>query len=182
MNIQLSDHFTYRRLLRFVVSPIMMMIFTSLYSVVDGFFVSNFVGKTSFAAVNLIMPIMMGTGSIGFMIGSGGSAIVAKTLGEKKNELANRYFSMLVYAAAVIGITISAVCFIFIRPISIFLGAEGELLENCIIYGRILFVTQPAFMLQNIFQSFFITAQKPDLSLKMSVASGLTNKIGRAHV
>ncbi|MCI8376917.1 MAG: MATE family efflux transporter [Lachnospiraceae bacterium] len=177
MNIQLSDHFTYRRLLRFVVSPIMMMIFTSLYSVVDGFFVSNFVGKTSFAAVNLIMPIMMGTGSIGFMIGSGGSAIVAKTLGEKKNELANRYFSMLVYAAAVIGITISAVCFIFIRPISIFLGAEGELLENCIIYGRILFVTQPAFMLQNIFQSFFITAQKPDLSLKMSVASGLTNMV-----
>ncbi|MCI8771437.1 MAG: MATE family efflux transporter [Lachnospiraceae bacterium] len=177
MKIQLSDHFTYKRLLRFVMSPVLMMIFTSLYSVVDGFFVSNFVGKTSFAAVNLIMPIMMGTATIGFMIGSGGSAIVAKTLGEKKNELANQYFSMLVYAAAAIGITISAICFIFIRPISILLGADGELLENCVIYGRILFVTQPAFMLQNIFQSFFITAQKPDLSLRMSIASGLTNMI-----
>lgn len=173
--IQLSDHFTYRRLLRFVISPILMMICTSLYSIVDGFFVSNFVGKTPFAAVNLIMPIAMGVAAIGFMIGTGGSAIVSKTLGEGKPDKANEYFSLLIYTAIAISVTLSVLGFLFIRPISVLLGASGELLENCVVYGRILFVSMPAFILMNIFQNFFIAAEKPSLSLKVSLLAGLTN-------
>lgn len=177
MRIQLSDHFTYRRLLRFVMSPILMMIFTSLYSVVDGFFVSNFVGKTPFAAVNLIMPVAMGTGTIGFMIGTGGSAMVSKTLGEGKNKLANEYFSMLVYVAIAISALLSVVTVIFTPTLSKLLGATGELLESCIIYGRVMFAAQTAFILQNIFQSFFVAAEKPGLSLKVSLAAGFTNAV-----
>lgn len=177
MRIQLSDHFTYKRLLRFVISPILMMIFTSLYSVVDGFFVSNFVGKTPFAAVNLIMPVAMGTGAIGFMIGTGGSAMVSKTLGEGKNKLANEYFSMLIYVAIVISALLSVMGVILIPTLSAMLGATGELLKNCVIYGRIMFAAQTAFILQNIFQSFFVAAEKPGLSLKVSVAAGLTNAV-----
>lgn len=173
--IQLSDHFTYKRLLRFVISPILMMICTSLYSIVDGFFVSNFVGKTPFAAVNLIMPIAMGVAAIGFMIGTGGSAIVSKTLGEGKPDKANEYFSLLIYTAIAISVTLSVLGFLFIRPISVLLGASGELLENCVVYGRILFVSMPAFILMNIFQNFFIAAEKPSLSLKVSLLAGLTN-------
>lgn len=173
--IQLSDHFTYKRLLRFVISPILMMICTSLYSIVDGFFVSNFVGKTPFAAVNLIMPIAMGVAAIGFMIGTGGSAIVSKTLGEGKLDKANEYFSLLIYTAIGISVTLSVLGFLFIRPISVLLGASGELLENCVVYGRILFVSMPAFILMNIFQNFFIAAEKPSLSLKVSLLAGLTN-------
>lgn len=175
--IQLSDHFTYRRLLRFVISPILMMICTSLYSIVDGFFVSNFVGKTPFAAVNLIMPIAMGVAAIGFMIGTGGSAIVSKTLGEGKPDKANEYFSLLIYTAIAISVTLSVLGFLFIRPISVLLGASGELLENCVVYGRILFVSMPAFILMNIFQNFFIAAEKPSLSLKVSLMAGITNVI-----
>lgn len=175
MNIQLSDHFTYRRLLRFVLSPILMMIFTSLYSIVDGFFVSNFVGKTPFAAVNLIMPVLMGVGTVGFMIGTGGNAIVSKTLGEGKRELANQYFSMLIYSSAILGMVLSVLGFLLIRPICIALGATGALLEDCVLYGKILFVSGTAFILQNVFQNFFVTAQKPELSLKMSLLAGFTN-------
>ena len=175
MRIKLSDHFTYKRLLRFVISPVLMMIFTSLYSIVDGFFVSNYVGKTPFAAVNLIMPVMMGIGTVGFIIGSGGSAIVSKTLGEGKRELAQRYFSMLVYTAIILGGLLSAAGFIFIRPISEALGATGELLDHCIVYGRILFLSMTAFILQSVFHSFFIAAEKPGLSLRVSLAAGLTN-------
>lgn len=177
MRIQLSDHFTYRRLLRFVASPVLMMVCTSLYGIVDGFFVSNYVGKTPFAAVNLIMPILMGMGTIGFMAGTGGSAVVSVKLGEGKRELANRYFSMLIYAAGAVSVVLSALCFFFTPAISRALGAGGELLEHCIIYGRILFAAEPVFILQNMFQNFFVTAEKPDLSLKMSVASGLTNMV-----
>ena len=177
MKIQLSDHFTYKRLLRFVTSSILMMICTSLYSIVDGFFVSNFVGKTPFAAVNLIMPVMMGGGAIGFMIGTGGSAVVAITLGTGNRERANQYFSMLVYTSLFLGLLLSTLGFIFIRPISVALGASGELLGYCIIYGRILFIGETAFILQNIFQSFFVTAEKPELSLKLSILSGLTNMV-----
>lgn len=177
MRIQLSDHFTYKRLLQFVLSSVLMMIFTSLYSIVDGFFVSNFVGKTQFAAVNLIMPISMGVGTLGFMIGTGGSAIISKTLGEGKKELANQYFSMLVYVAIILSILLSIIGFIFTPTISTALGATGELLKYCIIYGKILFVAEPAFILQNIFQSFFVTAEKPELSLKISIMSGITNMI-----
>lgn len=175
MRIQLSDHFTYKRLLRFVISPVLMMVCTSMYSIVDGIFVSNFVGKTPFAAVNLIMPIMMGVACIGFMFGTGGSAIVAKTLGEGKPEQANRYFSLLIAAAAVLGLFFSCLGFLLIRPISMRLGAEGELLENCVIYGRILFAAEPFFILQNTFQNFFATAEKPEMSLKVSLSAGLTN-------
>jgi len=175
MRIQLSDHFTYKRLLRFVISPILMMICTSLYSIVDGFFVSNYVGKTPFAAVNLIMPVCMALGTIGTMIGTGGSSIVSQALGEGKREEANRYFSMLVYFAIILSIVLSVIGFVFARPIAKALGASGELLENCVVYSRILFIALTAFVLQNIFQSFFVTAEKPTLSLKISIIAGVTN-------
>lgn len=177
MEIKLSDHFTYKRLFRFTVSTILMLVCTSLYSIVDGFFVSNFVGKTPFAAINLIMPIMMGVGALGFMIGTGGSAIVSRTLGEGDPERANRYFSMLIYISAITAAVLSAICFIFTPQISAALGATGELLHNCVIYGRILFAAMPFFILQNIFQSFFVTAEKPDLSLKINIIAGLTNVV-----
>lgn len=156
---------------------IIMMIFTSIYSVVDGLFVSNFVGKTAFAAVNLIMPFLMGASAIGFMIGTGGSALVAKALGEGKKEEANGYFSMLVCATAVGGTAVAAGGFLFMRPISLALGAEGELLENCVIYGRILCISLMPFMLQNVFQSFFVTAEKPKLGLYVMIAAGVNNML-----
>ena len=177
MRIQLSDHFTYKRLLQFVLSPILMMVCTSLYSIVDGFFVSNYVGKTPFAAVNLVMPVCMALGTIGTMIGTGGSAIVSQALGEGKRERANCYFSMMVYFAIIVSLVLSTSGFIFARPISILLGAEGELLENCILYSRLLYFALTPFVLQNIFQSFFVTAEKPSLSLKISVVAGLTNVV-----
>lgn len=177
IKIQLSDHFTYKRLLRFVLPSILMIICTSAYSIVDGFFVSNFVGKTPFAAVNLIMPILMGVGTIGFMIGTGGSAIISKSLGEGKQEQANQYFTLLVCVAFISGVLISIIGFIFIRPIAGALGATGELLENCVIYARILFCTMPFFILQYVFQSFFVAAEKPGLSLKVNIIAGITNVI-----
>lgn len=146
MKIQLSDHFTYRRLFRFVLPSILMIICTSVYSIVDGFFISNFVGKTPFAAINLIMPVLMAVGSIGFMIGAGGSAIVSKAMGEGKKEQASQYFSMQIYLAFALGVVISIAGFIFVRPISAALGATGELLKNCILYGRILFCAMPFFI------------------------------------
>ena len=177
MKIQLSDHFTYKRLLRFVMPSVMMIICTSVYGIVDGFFVSNYVGKTPFAAINLIMPLLMGLGTIGFMIGTGGSAIVSKTMGEGKEELANQYFSMLVWVALGLGTVLSALVFILIRPITLAFGAEGELLENCVVYGRILLCVMPAFILQFVFQSFFITAEKPGLNLQIQLAAGVANGI-----
>lgn len=177
MNIQLSDHFTYKKLIHFVLPSIIMMIFTSIYSVVDGLFVSNFVGKTAFAAINLIMPFLMGLSALGFMIGTGGSAIVAKTLGEGKKERANEYFSLLVYVTAIGGILISAAGFFLIRPVSELLGATGILADNCVLYGRILFLSLTPFMLQNVFQSFFVTAEKPKLGLYVTIAAGCTNFI-----
>ncbi len=177
MRIQLSDHFTYKKLLRFVISPVLMMICTSLYGIVDGFFVSNYVGKTPFAAVNLIMPVCMAFGTTGIMIGTGGSAVVSKTLGEGKSREANQYFSMLVYFAAVLSLVLSVVGFVFARPIAAGLGAEGELLEYSVLYSRILAFGLTAFVLQNVFQSFFVTAEKPGLSLKMSLLAGCTNMV-----
>lgn len=175
VRIQLSDHFTYRRLLRFVMSSVFMMIFTSLYSIVDGFFVSNYVGKTPFAAVNLIMPVCMAMGTIGTMIGTGGSAVVSQALGEGKKEKADKYFSMLIYFAVILSIIISAFGFVFAHPIAEALGAEGKLLEYCVRYSRILSIALTAFVLQNIFMSFFVTAEKPTLSLTVSVIGGVTN-------
>ncbi|MCI6858821.1 MAG: MATE family efflux transporter [Eubacterium sp.] len=175
MKIQLSEHFTYKKLLKFVIPSIVMMIFTSIYSVVDGLFVSNFVGKTALAAVNLIMPFIMGLSSLGFMIGTGGSAIVAKTLGEGKKKEANEYFSMLVYVTIVGGVAISVAGMFLTRPVSIALGARGKLLSDCILYGRLSFLSLTAFMLQNVFQSFFVAAQKPRLGLYVVLSAGVSN-------
>lgn len=175
MRIQLSDHFDYKRLLRFTFPSMVMMVFTSLYSVVDGFFVSNFVGKTPFAAVNFIMPVLMILGSVGFMFGSGGSALVSKTMGEGDPEKARKLFSLFVYSTAVCGIIIAVISFIFIRPLAAFMGAEGEMLDNCVLYGRILLLSLPFFMLQFEFQSFFITAERPQMGLMVTVVCGLTN-------
>lgn len=177
MKIQLSDHFTYGRLLRFTMPSVAMMIFTSIYSVVDGFFVSNFAGKTPFAAVNLIMPVLIILGAIGFMFGTGGSAIVAKCFGEGDSEKANRYFSLFVYITFGAGVVLAALGITFIRPIAVLLGAEGELLKNCIIYARIILVTLPFYVLQELFQSFLITAEKPKLGLAVIVSAGVTNMI-----
>lgn len=175
MTIKLSDHFTYKRLLRFVFPSIIMMIFTSIYGVVDGLFVSNFVGKTAFAAVNLIMPLIMLLGTFGFMVGAGGSAIVAKTLGEGDKKRANRYFSMLVYTTLIVGIALAVAGEIFIEPIAYAMGARGEMLDNCILYSRISFISLPMFMLQNVFQSFFVTAEKPKTGLTVTVTAGCIN-------
>ena len=177
MNIQLSDHFTYKKLLRFTLPSIAMMIFTSIYGVVDGFFVSNFAGKTPFAAVNFIMPFLMILGAVGFMLGAGGSALIAKTMGEGDRARANRLFSMVVYITVFAGVAIGILGIVFIRPVAIWLGAkEGSLLlENCVLYGRVILAALPAFMLQMEFQTFFITAEKPQLGLIVTVASGVTN-------
>jgi putative MATE family efflux protein len=175
--IKLSDHFSYRRLLRFTLPSIVMMIFTSIYGVVDGFFVSNFVGKTPFAAVNFIMPFLMILGTLGFMFGTGGSALVSKTMGEGEREKANQLFSMIVYVSIGCGIVLSVLGILFIRPIASLLGAEGELLENCVLYGRIILIALTAFMLQMEFQSFFVAAEKPGLGLIATIASGVTNMV-----
>ena len=177
MKIQLSDHFTYKRLICFTLPSIAMMVFTSIYGVVDGFFVSNFAGKTPFAAVNLIIPFLMIVATVGFMFGTGGTAIVAKAFGEGDSERANRYFSLFVYVAFGLGVIIAALGFIFIRPISILLGAQGELLENCVVYARIILVALPFYVCQLLFQSFFVTAEKPHLGLAVTVSSGLTNMV-----
>ncbi len=173
--IQLSDHFGYKKLLRFTSSSIAMMIFISIYGVVDGFFVSNYVGSTPFAAVNFIMPFLMILGSLGFMFGTGGSALIAKTMGEGKYEKAQRIFSLLIYTSIICGICIAVIGSIFLKPIASILGAEGNMLNNCVIYGRIIIIAVPFFILQQAFQSFFITAEKPVLGLAVTVSAGITN-------
>ena len=175
--IQLSDHFTFGRLLRFTLPTMGMMIFTSIYSVVDGFFVSNFAGKTPFAAVNLIFPFLMIFSTVGFMFGTGGSAIVAKTFGEGDAKKANEYFSLFVYVTAVLGIILAVVGIIFVRSIAKLLGAEGAMLENAVIYGRIILCALPFNVLQFLFQSFFVTAEKPKMGLIVTMASGCTNMV-----
>lgn len=175
MNIQLSDHFTYPKLIRFVFPSIVMMIFTSIYSVIDGLFVSRYVGKVPFAAINLIMPVLMILQSVGLMIGAGGTAIIGKTLGEGKRELANQYFSMLVYVLFFVGLIFAGIGFFAIRPLAMFLKAEGAMLENCVLYGRICMVSLPFEMLLMSFQSFFVTAEKPDLGLGTAVLAGIAN-------
>lgn len=175
--IKLSDHFSYGRLLKFTFPSIIMMIFTSIYGVVDGFFVSNFVGKTGFAAVNLIYPFLMMLGALGFLFGTGGSALVSCTLGAKDHEGANRIFSLLIYVSLILGIVITVLGIVFLRPVSRLLGAEGAMLEDCVLYGRIILLALPAFILQLEFQSFFITAEKPQLGLWTTVVSGVTNMV-----
>lgn len=177
MEIQLSDHFDLKKLFRFVIPSIVMMIFTSIYGVVDGFFVSNVVGKTSFAAVNLILPVTQILGAIGFMFGTGGSALVAKTLGEEKKQKAKEIFTMLVVVGIISGIVLAAAGIIFIKPIAVLLGAEGEMISLCATYARIILCVLPAYMLQNMFQSFLVTAEKPKLGLLVTVIAGVTNMV-----
>lgn len=177
MTVQLSDHFTYKKLFRFCIPSIIMMVFTSIYGVVDGLFVSNFVGKIPFAAINLAMPFIMVLGGVGFMIGTGGSALVAKTLGEGDRPRANRYFTMMVLFTLICGIVLSLIGIIFIRPISYMLGATEAMIEDCVIYGRIVFGFNTAFMLQNVFQTFLTTAERPQLGLVATVMAGVTNMI-----
>ena len=175
--IKLSDHFTYGRLLKFTMPSIVMMIFTSIYGVVDGFFVANFAEESAFPAVNFIFPLLMMLGSLGFMFGTGGSALVARTLGEKDTEKANRIFSLLVYVSLGLGTLVAVAGILLLRPIARLMGAEGEMLENCVLYGRIVLCALPAFVLQMEFQSFFVTAEKPKLGLAVTVASGVTNMV-----
>ncbi|MBQ8341453.1 MAG: MATE family efflux transporter [Clostridia bacterium] len=177
MAIHLSDHFGYRRILRFTAPSILMMIFTSIYGVVDGFFVSNFAGKTPFAAVNFIMPFLMILSAFGFMIGTGGTAVVSKAMGEGRETEAKRYFSFLVFFVIVGGIVLAVLGIGFLRPICRLLGAEGELLEYCVIYGRIILAALPAYMLQTMFQSFLITAERPKLGLAVTVGAGVANMV-----
>lgn len=177
MSIKLSDHFGYKKLIKFTLPTVAMMIVTSIYSVVDGFFVSNFAGKTPFAAINLIMPVLMILGTVGFMFGTGGTALVAMTYGEGNKEKANSYFSLLVYTAFLLGIIFAVLGFVFIRPIAVLLGAEGALLENCVLYSRIILLALPFYILQMMFQSFFVAAEKPNLGLIVTISSGATNMI-----
>ena len=177
MNIQLSDHFTYRRLIRFVIPSVAMMILTSIYGVVDGLFVSNFVGKTPFAAVNLVIPFTMILGAFGFMLGTGGTALVAKTLGEGKQEEANQIFSMLIYFALGLGILLAIFGIAVLKKIVVKMGADDAMLHHCMIYGRIVLLGIPFYMLQNMFQNFLIAAEKPQLGLIVTIAAGVTNMV-----
>lgn len=177
MEIKLSEHFTYKKLLRFCLSPIVMMVFTSIYGVVDGFFVSNFAGKTAFAAINLVMPFIMVLGGFGFMVASGASALVAKTLGEKDEKRANQIFSMAVKFTVILGVITSVFGIVFMRPISLLLGAEPDMVTDCVVYGRTVLAFNTAFMLQNGFQVYLSVAEKPKLGLYYTVAAGLTNMV-----
>ena len=175
MAISLSEHFTYKKLATAVLPSIIMMVFTSVYGIVDGLFVSNVVGKEAFAAVNLIMPIIMGIGALGFMVGTGGSALVAKTFGEGDDERANKLFSMMIIFTVILGVIFSVIGIIFIKPISILIGATGKTLDYCIIYGIISFAGITAFMLQNVFQNFCVVAERPKFGLYISIFAGCTN-------
>ena len=177
MNIQLSDHFTYRRLIRFVIPSVAMMILTSIYGVVDGLFVSNFVGKTAFAAVNLVIPFTLVLGAFGFMLGTGGTALVAKTLGEGKQEEANRIFSMLIYFAIGLGLVLTMLGIAALKKILLKMGADDAMLGYGMIYGRLVLLGIPFYMLENMFQNFLIAAEKPQLGLIVTIAAGLTNMV-----
>ena len=177
MKIQLSEHFTYKKLIKFTLPTIMMMIFTSIYGVVDGLFVSNIVGSNAFASINLMMPALMIIGTIGFMFGTGGSAIISKTLGEGNKEKANKYFSMIIYLEIILGIIFASIGLLTIEPVARFLGATKEMMTDCVTYGRILLIGITAFILQNSFQSFMVVAEKPKFGLYISIISGVTNMV-----
>ena len=177
MKIQLSDHFTYGKLFCFTLPSIAMMVFTSIYGVVDGFFVSNFAGKTSFASINLVMPFVMILGGVGFMVGTGGTALVSKILGQRDREQANRVFSMMVWLTLLLGAVLGVLGVVFMEPVAKFLGAEADMMHDCVLYGRIVIAFTASFMLQNVFQSFLIAAEKPKLGLVTTVAAGVTNMV-----
>ena len=177
MKTQISDHFNFKKLMQFTIPSIVMMIFSSIYNVVDGYFVSNYTGKTQFAAVNLVMPFLLMMGVIGFMFGTGGNAIVSKLLGEGKNKKANEVFSMLVYITITVGIVISVAAEIAMPQIAKLLGADKNMLEYCVLYGRIISISATPFMLQVFFQSFMPTAGKPHIGLAITIIAGVTNII-----
>ena len=177
MRISLSEHFNYKKLLRFTLPTIAMMIFVSIYGVVDGLFISNFVGDVAFTSINIIFPGIMMLGSVGFMFGTGGSAIVSKTLGEGNKEKANQYFSMLIVLEIIIGIILSIIGIIFLAPIANLLGAKDYMMQYIKPYGTALFVSLPFFMLQNTFQSFLVTAEKPKFGLFVTICAGCTNML-----
>ena len=175
--IQLSDHFTYARLFRFVLPSIVMMVFTSIYGVVDGLFVSNFAGKTAFASINLIMPFLIILGAIGFMLGTGGTALVSRVLGEGDKERANKYFSMITLFGILLGVILTVVGVLTMRPMAILLGATEAMVDDCVLYGRIVVCFLTSFMLQNMFQSFLIAAERPKFGLLITLAAGVTNMV-----
>ena len=177
IEIRLSDHFNYRKLLRYTYPSIIMLVFSSVYGVVDGFFVSNFVGKTAFTAVNLIYPVLIILGSVGFMFGTGGGALIGKTMGEGKREMAQNHFSLIVYTSIVCGFVLGTIGIVFIRPMAMMLGAKGQLLEDSVIYARIILLSLPAYVLQYEFQCLFATAGKPSLGLTVTVWAGVTNMV-----
>jgi len=177
MKIQLSDHFTYKKLFKFTLPSIVMMVFTSIYGVVDGFFVSNYVGKNSFVAINLIMPFLVILGTLGFVFGAGGTALIGKTLGEGDNIKANKLFSLFVYVTIILGSIIALVGILNLRTIASLLGAKGEVLDLGVIYGTIILIALPLFMLQIEFQTFFVVAEKPNLGLVSTLISGIANMV-----
>ena len=180
MKISLSDNFTYKKLLRYTLPSIAMMMIMSVYVVVDGFFVSNFAGKTPFAAVNIIYPLLLILASVGFMFGTGGTALVAKTYGEGDKEKANSIFSLIVYIDIIVGIVLTIIGFFILKPVAVMSGAEGELLDCCMLYARILLPGLPFYTLQFLFQSFFAAAEKPRLGFSVTAAAGITNMLGDA--
>lgn len=175
--IKLSDHFTYTKLFRFVLPSICMMVFTSIYGVVDGYFVSNYAGKTAFAAINLIMPFLLILGGMGFMLGTGGTALVSRVLGEKDEKRANEYFSMTILFTVVLGIVLTVVGLVMMRPVAIWFGATPEMVDDCVLYGNIVVSFTTMYMLQNVFQSFVVAAERPTLGLIATMAAGFTNMI-----
>lgn len=177
MKIKLSDHFNYKKLLQATLPSILMMVFTSIYGIVDGVFISNYVGTTAFSAVNYFIPVTMVIGAIGFMMGAGGSALVAKTLGEGDEEKANRIFTTVVCFTAVMGAAISVIVFFLVEPIAKLIGADSAFMPYIKTYGKILIAAEVAFMLQNLFQSFFIAAEKATLGFIVTVIAGVTNMI-----
>ncbi len=177
MNIQLSEHFTYRKLLRFTLPSMVMMVFTSIYGVVDGVFISNFVGSDPFAAINLIMPFLMILGALGFMLGSGGSALVGFYLGMGQEKRANEIFSLLIYVLLGVGAALTVLGLLFLEPVARLLGADADLLPYCVRYGRIVLLGLIPFTLQNVFQSFLVTAERPHFGLYITVGAGVTNMV-----
>ena len=178
MAIELSEHFTFKKLIKFVYPAVIMMVFTSVYGVIDGIFVSNFAGEKAFAAVNLIMPVLMAFASFGFMIGTGGSALISKQLGENQRDKARATFSLLVYATIILGAVLTVVGIFTLRPLAKLLKAEQEgILAECELYGFVNMCGITLFMLQNVFQSFFSLAEKPKLGLAVIVSAGVTNAV-----
>lgn len=175
MNIRLSDHFNYGKLIRFTLPSIGMMLFMSVYGVVDGFFVSNFVGKTAFASVNLVMPFINVLGGMGAMLGVGGSALVAKTLGEGDPHRAGRYFTMLMKTMVLVSIVFTVLGVAFIRPVAYLLGATDDMISDCVLYARVVLLFSIFMHMQYQFQSYLIVAEKPNLGLIVTIAAGCTN-------